>query len=579
MAHPDRQRWQVTLLRLHDLRAQGALTPQHLRLAAAGLGVTVRTVRRRLTAFTPDAAVLRRGPDPYRLSRTDLDAYAFYRGNIAFVFRARQAVLEGSGTVAGGPVPAFLARGWADAEPVALRSLQRAFAEQTSSGYRALLTHGENARREHGVHCDQPEVPRNTVWETDHKDLPILVLPPRGKAARPWLTAFTDARTRAIVGWCLALRPSSATVLTALRMALVHEPDRGPWGAVPAAVRIDGGLEFAATAVQDALNSLSVTCDLLPPRTPELKGKQERLHRTVQQTLLTGLPGYTDGPRDAAGQLYGPLKDDPRSREDAQTAPTRPMRIERLAARMATWVHWYNTERPHGALDGRTPLQAWTDDDTALHRVPADTLRHLLLAGDDRVIQKDGVHFRGLNFIAPELDGKAGERISIRYMPHEDRWIEVYQFGEHLCTAYPQGHLTPEQHQAFRDHKRAEARHLRRELRRAERHAREVLAPLNDDQPHAVDTRLIPAHHAAQTTRPAPRPRNRSDRLLAEQASTSLLGLHPPAGLPNTEPPAAAPALAPAPAEPGGPPTDPSTDPPSTDRRAGPDPEPEPEAR
>lgn len=268
MAHPDRQRWHVTLLRLHELRTQGTLTPRHIHLAAAGLGVTAHTVRRRLATFTPEAAMPRRGPDPYRLSRTDLDAYAFYRGNIAFVHRARQAVLDGSDTVAGGPVPAFLARGWADAEPVALRSLQRAFAEQTTSGYRALLTHGENARREHGVHRDQPAVPRNTVWETDHKDLPILVLPPRGKAARPWLTAFTDAGTRAIVGWCLALHPSSATVLAALRMALVHAPDRGPWGAVPAAVRIDGGLEFAAGAVQDALNSLSVTCEALPPAPP-----------------------------------------------------------------------------------------------------------------------------------------------------------------------------------------------------------------------------------------------------------------------------------------------------------------------
>lgn len=255
----------------------------------------------------------------------------------------------------------------------------------------------------------------------------------------------------------------------------------------------------------------------------------------MQDTLLKGLPGYTDGPRDAAGQLYGPLKDDRRAREAAQTAPVRPMRIERLAARITGWVHWYNTQRPHAALDGRTPLQAWADDDAALHRVPAETLRHLLLAGEDRVIQKNGVHFHGLEFIAPELDGKAKERVSVRYMPHDDRWIEVYQFGEHLCTAYPQGQLTPEQDQAFRDHQRAEARHLRRELRRAERHAREVLAPLNDDQPQAVDTRLIPALRAAATGR-GPRPRNRSDRLLAEQASTSLLGLHPPTSLPTTQP-------------------------------------------
>jgi putative transposase len=86
--------------------------------------------------------------------------------------------------------------------------------------------------------------PATQVWEMDHKNLPIMVLLPRGRSCRPWLTSIVDTGTRALIGWAIALTPSSATVLTALRMALVHERDRGPFGGVPALVRYDGGLEF-----------------------------------------------------------------------------------------------------------------------------------------------------------------------------------------------------------------------------------------------------------------------------------------------------------------------------------------------
>jgi hypothetical protein len=159
-------------------------------------------------------------------------------------------------------------------------------------------------------------------------------------------------------------------VLTALRMALTHDPARGPFGAVPAGVRIDRGLEFAAQAVKDAPAALCLDPNRLPGYTPHRKGKVERLHLTIEQTLLCGLPGYTKGPRDAAGRLHGPRSDAARDRDAAEHAAVGPMRLERFVAeRFVPSVAWYNTERPHSMLDGLTPLQAWLADDTVLHRV------------------------------------------------------------------------------------------------------------------------------------------------------------------------------------------------------------------
>lgn len=202
-------------------------------------------------------------------------------------------------------------------------------------------------------------------------------------------------------------------------------------------MRIDRGLEFAAEAVRDAFAALSIDQRRLPAFQPHRKGKIERVHRTIDQTLLCGLPGFTGGPRDAAGRLYGPLDDRFAARLRAAGDPVTPMPIEAFAGLFGQWADWYNNERPHDGLDGRTPLQAWQDDPGPLHRISPDRLRHLLLASGERIIGKDGIRFSSLAYIAPELQGRGGQRVQIRYMPHDDRSIEVYLGAEHLCTAYP----------------------------------------------------------------------------------------------------------------------------------------------
>jgi putative transposase len=229
--------------RLVELRDAGTLTAEHVRLAASGHGVDERTVRRWL-ARTEQARPTR--PELYRLTETDRAAYAYYRGNVAAIERARAAVLAGQAAAAGVPVPQFLAEGWAGAAEVTGRTLRRAYARELTPAERAYWASGEAGRRAADVYLTRPWTPRNQWWELDQKQLPILLLPVRGRAVCPWLTSVVDDGTRALLGWAITLTPSTGTVLTALRMALAHDPARGPFGAVPAGARVDRGLEFAA---------------------------------------------------------------------------------------------------------------------------------------------------------------------------------------------------------------------------------------------------------------------------------------------------------------------------------------------
>ncbi|WP_242911480.1 Mu transposase C-terminal domain-containing protein [Actinomadura terrae] len=530
----SREQREATTVRLRHLRQAGDLSAEHVRLAASGLGITERTVWRWLA--TPEQGRKPQGRAPYRLTDTDREAYAYFRGNVAAVHRARTAAVSGSGSAAevraaGVAVPDFLRAGWADAAAVSLRTLQESFARELTPAERAAWRTGEEGRRVASVYLTRAPAHRNQIWELDHKQLPVLVLPPRGTAVCPWLTTIVDDGTRALVGWAISLTPHAGTVLTAIRMALVYDPARGPFGAVPASFRIDRGLEFAARAVGDVFAALCVTGHRLPAYQPHRKGKVERLHATIDTTLMSGLPGFTGGPRDAAGKLYGPLDDRAAARARARAADpgtggageaaVRPMRIERFAETFASWARWYNTERPHTGLGGRTPAQAWSEDTTALVRIGAEQLRHLLLAEAERTIGKDGIRWGGLSYVAPELQGRGGQKVAVRYMPHDDRFLEVYLNGAHLCTAHPAERLTAEQAEAFREHARAESRRLGRARRRATARARTELVPLTGDGP-ATESRILPARAGDELAA------RRSDERLRRRARTNLLGLTDP---------------------------------------------------
>jgi putative transposase len=253
-------------------------------------------------------------------------------------------------------------------------------------------------------------------------------------------------------------------------------------GGAPDELWFDRGLEFAADAVSQATGRVGCACRRLPGYRPHLKGKVERYNRTLAEEFLRGLPFYTDGPRAADGRLYGP------------DAP--PLTLRRFVVDFAGWVRKYNTERPHQGLAGMTPLARWLADATPIHQIPKSELRWLLLAGERRIIGRDGIRFSGLSFIAPELHGRVGQEVEVRYMPHDFREIEVFYKDAWLTTAKPQGLLTPEERDQVLERRRADAAELARRQRRASRKARLRLAPIAEPGPIEATT-LISRDQAA----------------------------------------------------------------------------------
>lgn len=266
-------------------------------------------------------------------------------------------------------------------------------------------------------------------------------------------------------------------------------------------LRIDGGLEFAAGAVSDACLELGVEFSPAKPYSPQEKGKIERLHRTLIDTFLAGLPHFTGGPRGADGRLE---------------APGRPLLLAELVDRLADWVLAYNT-RPHSSLDGRSPVDVFGEDPTPLRSLAAADARVLLVARQPARVHRDGIHFRRLRFTAPGLADLVGETIEISFAPHDDRSIEVFHRGQWRCTAIPQQTLTPAQRAAVLEARRAHARDLRRRQRAAARRARSRIAPITATSPTITEITELPEADRRDAGRL---------RLVAGEARVDLLLAH-----------------------------------------------------
>lgn len=346
-----------------------------------------------------------------------------------------------------------------------LRRLQRAARRDLTPADRAYAKDGIAGRRRHQLHLTWHAESRNAIWEADHKELSVFVLPPRGtRPVKPWVTWFIDCHDRAIRGWALNLRPSQADVLAALRSAVLGDDRRGPFRGLPELIRWDNGLEFLARPVTHAAASLGVLAIPVQAHAPHLKGKIERVNRTVDQELLQTLPFFTGGAKRANGKLYGPSCD--------------PMSLDHFTQLFSDWVDDYNLIRPHSALGGQTPREVFEADPAPLRLMDADQLRWMMLGRKSRKVLRDGIHFNRLIYFAPELNGHIGAHVDVGYMPHDARSIDVFIGEQHLCTCRPVNALSDEERHRFIQRRKEEAKGAEKARRRATYRSRARLAPI-----------------------------------------------------------------------------------------------------
>ena len=311
----DAEARRFLLERLREYRRRGERVPNALVTQVAGwVGKSERTVWRWINEASGGDA---REPRGYRLVERDVELFYALRGNVAAVWREAHRDVGG----------------------VSRQTLQRAFKEQMSNQERAYAVSGSDGQRRYTLSLRWEPEYRNALWEADHKEIPVEVLPPRGsKLIRPWVTVFLDARTRAVMGYAVNEIQTAADVHAALRQAIEVVPERGPFGGKPDAICWDNGKEFLADSVTDVVARLGIMPLPADPYQPQQKGKIERFNRTLDESFLAHLPGYQKGARRADKSLYG---------------TSERLSMESFVELLEEFVREYNCEREHSSLDGQ----------------------------------------------------------------------------------------------------------------------------------------------------------------------------------------------------------------------------------
>ncbi|MGW3281156.1 Mu transposase C-terminal domain-containing protein [Nocardia rhamnosiphila] len=480
--------------RLIALDRCGVLTSAHVRLSAETLGVAERTVWRWLKARRVGAA-----PAPRRRVLVDDELrvrLAYWRGNVMALHRE----LVDSERAGGPAAPSKSA-------------LYRAVVADVSAGDRAGLRAGERARRKHDVFLKRPPSFRNAVWEADHVEAAVQV-EIDGRLVKPWVSWFVDAAHDVILGVAVTPQvPSRESILAALRAAISRREPYGPAGGLPAMVRVDRGKDFLSRTVAEAMGAFAVAVDDLPAYTPHLKGSVETVNGAVDRMLFAGLPRYMHRQTEANGALVDP----------DQPALT----FAAFVAEVLAWVRWWNSKHVIEELGDRTPLAAWLADPTPIDEVDEDRLWMFTLEDDRRRrrITTKGVGFgRGRHYVAEWMVGRVGTAVRLRYMPHHDHEVEVFDAdtGVHLGRAELADQASEATKTAVRRTRARKAARLRSDLSKAERARRAR---------YAASTTPVPARRLdAMTAAEAGRERvEEQDVDLARWARPDLIALPPPA--------------------------------------------------
>ncbi|MEU6239509.1 hypothetical protein ABZ885_41955, partial [Kitasatospora sp. NPDC047058] len=126
-----------------------------------------------------------------------------------------------------------------------------AWSASLTAGERAGYRKGLEAARALDVFGKRPCTWRNHAWEGDHVQAPLRFVAD-GQLVRPYVTWFIDCATRAITGVAVTPGcPSRASILIALRSAVLRTGPYGPTGGRPETVRIDRGKAIAGLGVDE----------------------------------------------------------------------------------------------------------------------------------------------------------------------------------------------------------------------------------------------------------------------------------------------------------------------------------------
>jgi putative transposase len=253
--------------------------------------------------------------------------------------------------------------------------------------------------------------------EEDKKTLGL-----NGQKGRWHLTVAMCATTRCILAMKLSRTPQAHVTVQTIDMIM---RDKGVWsdavGALspwhmagtPTLIVTDLGREYNSYDVRVVAQDLGITIQQAPGGLPEMRGRIERMFRTISGNLMQRLTGRT----------FGNIIE----RGDYDAGARAALTADDLSEALIRWVVDVYHRRPHAGLDGETPAKCWDRLVKEYGVAPPADLRRRRLAFSTRMTRalgKDGITILGVRYHSEVLAEK-----SLRL---RDRELNVRWYNEDL---------------------------------------------------------------------------------------------------------------------------------------------------
>ncbi|MEI8194733.1 MAG: transposase domain-containing protein [Phycisphaerae bacterium] len=321
---------------------------------------------------------------------------------------------------------------------------------------RIYAREGEKAytdKAEGYINRDWTHVRANEQWNGDHHICDVWVRvgekinPTTGEVkyqhVRPWVTVWTDCRSRKIVGYDLYIGdPSTDRIILAFRRAVIVH-------GVPESVYVDCGRDYLSYALngytrrqhfakkkgieKDIIFGIFSLMDVKMHHVQPYHGQSKNIERMFG--TLEGQFGRSFA--DAyCGRSPAHRPEDLQERLDAGKAPT----FEEYAEAFKMWVDLYNSSEHTGeGMEGKSPDQVFAETLITKRTAPQDLLDILLLKHSKPVlVTQNGVRCNGFQYgqYEPALKRMLGEKVVIGFDPQAPARVVILTVdGKFVCKA------------------------------------------------------------------------------------------------------------------------------------------------
>lgn len=286
----------------------------------------------------------------------------------------------------------------------------------------------------------------NEVWFGDHHVLDVFIKDMNGKIVKPWLTAWFDAATGCIVGWCLNTNPNSQTIAEAFTYGVSEKKDFPFWG-VPMMVYTDNGRDYRSHAFEGGnivekhfgkgmafnieTDGILKQLDIGNTHAKAYHGWAkpiERFFGTFASRYVRELPGWCGrNPEERSENFEKELKKLIEKDELLTMDELKEWFIDVLNK-------YHNT--PHSGYNNMTPLEVYQSKEKARYDKPSWALLSILkMESETRIVTTQGIKFDNKLYWHKELRHLVKEEVKIKYNRENKDTIIIIHKGKFICAA------------------------------------------------------------------------------------------------------------------------------------------------